>query len=509
MTEESADPFTLFKNFYSTCLLIFSIVIVMGLIFAKQTSLSSDVHPALAFCTIWIAILWLSMVEGGQASLVGLAPVNKDLYKDSHPLSYKCTALCHRGDNLDRYLLGRQFMVVLVVFVVNLSGAPVGGAELWGLPQGVTDVFLVTGVAMILFTCMVGQLNTQVNAAHCMLDYINNYFAVLTLYVAMIIEFSGLLHSSYLIQKIVAALAGKKIESYEEAKTPVQSAFFWFRVALSTAILCFSLAVTLEALFKGQTTMWKGVPDWVAIILFFSLMSVVGLLEGMQIAFFAVAKIPKSERGDSVWAQKTCELLFQGSGHNLPGFMIGRQLCVVSCFFIVARVTTLNVTAEQENVFGVNDAAQEFFNTGLLGALITTILASISWQLVASAFPIAFLSNPLTYIFLRICLLLEATGIASGSWVLAGIHKKIAGFQRDEAYIGTAEERASRNLKDDSQRLNSGAIPMPMFYTSAPKKLQKLMDADPGIRAYIDSLSQRGEKKEEATEGTGDVSEKV
>jgi hypothetical protein len=34
-------------------------------------------------------------------------------------------------------------------------------------------------------------------------------------------------------------------------------------------------------------------------------------LEGMQIAFFAVAKIPASERGDSVFAKKTCELLFK------------------------------------------------------------------------------------------------------------------------------------------------------------------------------------------------------
>jgi hypothetical protein len=46
--------------------------------------------------------------------------------------------------------------------------------------------------------------------------------------------------------------------------------------------------------------MWEGVPEWAAVIVFFILMSVVGLLEGMQIAFFAVAKIPASERGDSV-----------------------------------------------------------------------------------------------------------------------------------------------------------------------------------------------------------------
>jgi len=501
------DAWTLFKNTYSTILLIFSITIVMGLIFTRQTALSSDVNPWVAFFTMWIAIFWLSMVEGGQASFVGLAPVKSDLFKDSHPLSYKCCSLCHRGDNLDRYLLGRQFMVVLIVFCVNFSGAPIGGATLWNLPQWVVDVFLVTGFAMILFTCMVGQLNTQVNAAHCMLDYINNWGNVFTFYVAMVIEFSGLLHASYLVQMLVAALAGEKLVSREEERTGLQSAFFWTRCALSTAVLCYCLAVTLEALFNGQTTMWKGVPNWLAVVLFFVLMSVVGLLEGMQIAFFAVAKIRESERGDNIWAKKTCELLFKGDGHNLPGFMIGRQLCVVSCFFIIARVTSLNIKEGEPNVFGVTNAAQEFFNLGFLGALITTILGSISWQLVASAFPIAMLSNPVTYLLLRICLFLEGTGIASGSWVLAGIHKKIAGFQRDEVYIGTAEERSKQDNKDDSQRLGGAGHPvkLPGFYEAAPNSLKKLMKNDPSVREYIDGIKVGSGDGEESSAGATEV----
>jgi len=96
-----------------------------------------------------------------------------------------------------------------------------------------------------------------------------------------------------------------------------------------------------------------------------------------------------------------------------------------------------------ENVFGVSDGMQEFFNLGFLGAIITTILASIAWQLVAGAFPIAFLSNPMVLIFLRIALAIEATGICAGAWFFASIHKKICGFQHDEVYVGTAEERAA------------------------------------------------------------------
>lgn len=121
------------------------------------------------------------------------------------------------------------------------------------------------------------------------------------------------------------------------------------------------------------------------------------------------------------------------------------------CFFFVARVTTLDVDVEagDETVFGVSDGLQKFFNTGLHAAIVTTVLGSLSWQLVASAFPVAFLTNPLVYILLRVCLVLEATGICSASWVLAWVQKKVLKFQKDEAYIGTPEERRANHHEDD------------------------------------------------------------
>jgi hypothetical protein len=143
-------------------------------------------------------------------------------------------------------------------------------------------------------------------------------------------------------------------------------------------------------------------------------------------------------------------------------------------------------------LFGVPDGMQLFFNTGLHGALITTIVASITWQFVASAFPIAFLSNPLVYFFLRICLLLEATGICSRAWVLANIHKAIAGFQVDEVYIGTTDERAaSKNTKDlkDQDHMGPGhPRKLPGVAENAPPSLAKLMKTDPRVAEYLESI---------------------
>jgi len=189
-------PFLLFKYVASVCLLCFSIAIVTALMFTGNTRVSKETNPWVALVVCIAAVTWLSMIEGQQASLVGLPPVDPDLYKDSHPITYKNAQLAFKGDNLERYLMGRQFMVLLVVFVINQCGAPLDPTvDVLGLPDGVKFVFLDIGLGMIVFTCIVGQLTTQVNASHCMIDFINNYFALFTLYTAMVIEFSGVMHA--------------------------------------------------------------------------------------------------------------------------------------------------------------------------------------------------------------------------------------------------------------------------------------------------------------------------
>ena len=233
--------------------------------------------------------------------------------------------------------------------------------------------------------------------------------------------------------------------------------------------------------------------------IFFILVCVVGMVEAMQIAFFAVAKMTKAERGEGKFAKMTDKLLYFGEGNNLPGFIIGCQLCVVSCMFFVARLTSVKLEEGDPNIFGVRNGAQKLFNTGLLGALMLTILGSISWQLVASAFPLPFMQSPITYFLLRWCLFLEGTGICQGAWVIAGVHKKISGFQRDEVYIGTAEERKKQEMGDDDAQLPIGVghmVKLPGFSDSAPASLRKLMKKDPSVGQYInevvEKLSQHG-----------------
>merc|ERR1712176_1347066 len=74
--------FMWFKEIYSSALLLFCTVIVMTQFFQYNTTLASK-SPWIAFFIFWPALYWLSMVEGGQASLVGLPPVETRLFQKS------------------------------------------------------------------------------------------------------------------------------------------------------------------------------------------------------------------------------------------------------------------------------------------------------------------------------------------------------------------------------------------------------------------------------------------
>jgi Silicon transporter len=106
-------------------------------------------------------------------------------------------------------------------------------------------------------------------------------------------------------------------------------------------------------------------------------MAFVGIMEGSQIAFIAVINFPSEELKNYKIAAANCELAF--SGMNLGAFLIGRHICVTCCMFVVARITTLDVdtAAGDPTIFGVSLGAQAFFNTCLLGAIITTL--SVHW----------------------------------------------------------------------------------------------------------------------------------
>ena len=70
--------------------------------------------------------------------------------------------------------------------------------------------------------------------------------------------------------------------------------------------------------------------------------------------------------------------------------------------------------------------------------------------------------------------------------------KKTVNLQRDEVYIGTAEEREKDGHKDNLSELPGGAghmIKLPGFYDEAPDALKELVASDPDVKKWMESMN--------------------
>jgi len=439
--EESEKPVcrkivSLFKHVYSCALLIFCIVVVGAAIFEKQTIATGEksLSPTAAFVIFWVLLLYLALLEGGLNVMVGLKPVDPALYAHSHPLAFGCTALAHKGENLDRFIVGRQYLDLTMVFTTSFMVSAIDGATVLGLPQTVSNIFLESGLAVTLVTIVIGQLVAQINSTQCMLDFVNNYVMLGSTYLALFVEASGILHSVYFIQIVVSKLSGgTKSQEEQEKKTPFQKTTFWLRVAFSVSLLTFSIVVTVKALFEGTTTMWDSVPAYASLIILAALILIAGIMESLQIAFLAVVHMPEDKLNHHPTAKRNCDFIF-GRKNRLQAFLVGRQICQTVIMFVIARIISLDVQSG-DNIFGVSDGFQRFLNSGVLGTLFATIIASLSWRVLANTFPMAFLDNFLSRPIIYLCLITEATGVCSIAWWMAKIHRRLARFKKDGYYL--------------------------------------------------------------------------
>ena len=430
------------KYAISVTLLGVCIALCTAGILARQTPVAADTNPAVALVLMWVLMWWLGILEGGQGCLVGLQPVDPAQFQHSHPYTYACTQLAHKGDNLNRFIVGRQFFVVLVVFLLNLVCTVVVDFDVPGAPHALMAGLVASGLAVMIITVMIGQLAAEVNATNCMFDFVNSRIVWVTTVMCLVIEASGLLHSVYLVKCFFST----ETNSEDSAnKTLGERLWYWTRMVFSVGFLFAALAVTCDALWHGETTMYPGLTTIASFAVFFGLVCFLGLLEAIQIAAFAVVKLPPDVVAKNAAADANCRLVFRG--RNFKAVLIGRQICVTTSMFLLARITTTNVdpgdlvdtSTTMSTVLGVPAAIQDFFNTGLPGALITTIVASLWWRILAASFPIAFMANPVVHWTIRLCLCLEATGIFSAAWLLADGIKWMMGLKSDDVYLTSKE----------------------------------------------------------------------
>ena len=96
-------------------------------LFSLKTRVAKDEDPWVAVIVIVtvLTIVWLLRLKDNKHLWSVFPQLTPILPKTATPFTYNNASLAFKGNSLDRYLMCRQFMVLLVVFVIKRCTSPV------------------------------------------------------------------------------------------------------------------------------------------------------------------------------------------------------------------------------------------------------------------------------------------------------------------------------------------------------------------------------------------------
>jgi len=197
-----------FKCFLSVCVTIFSFVFIVKGLAESQTNATNgagwDELPGYAAVLVSLLFLFImACAEGLQVSALALALVPSTEYREKSPLAYRICQLVFAGRNMQAFLVGRQFMVammmVLLARVTSYAGSDgvlVTGGD-WGMGTGFNEGLLQSGILGAILVVNVAQLMSQVTASIFPVSFINNHILYWLLRLMLLIEQSGIVNACW------------------------------------------------------------------------------------------------------------------------------------------------------------------------------------------------------------------------------------------------------------------------------------------------------------------------
>jgi len=206
----------------SFALLIFSGVVTCYAILEQKTNMWKAV-PGWASLIIFILVLYLlGVMEGLQIALVELKRQQPESYKNSHPKAYRIGQLAMKGDNIERFLMGRQVFVVCLVFFAAKLTTIHGNSEsgfLFYVPDWVQAVFLETGLLSCMVVVIIAQLMPQIVASIHPVQFLELMVMRPAYYACICLEISGVTHICWVLSWGLSRILSMKDETVSGDET--------------------------------------------------------------------------------------------------------------------------------------------------------------------------------------------------------------------------------------------------------------------------------------------------
>lgn len=196
---------------FSAALLTFSAVVTCYAILEKKTSFWPSVPGWAALIIFLVALFFLAVMEGLQIALVELKRQELESFRISHPKAYRIGQLAAKGDNVERFLMGRQvFVVCLVFFSAKLTTIhSTEGGFLFPVHPVVQVIFLETGLLSCVVVVILAQLLPQIIASKYPVQFMQLEIVMKPALIAcLLLEATGITHICWVFSTLVARMSG-------------------------------------------------------------------------------------------------------------------------------------------------------------------------------------------------------------------------------------------------------------------------------------------------------------
>ena len=138
------------------------LVLASGVVGVANKYCILQLHPALNFILLAGAIVLLAYVEALHYGVVAIEKWDMDKYALEYPRACKMHKLVDTPVKVKKFLVGRQFFVIFVVFLIaQITSFPHIPKGFAGMPELMVLLLMQTGLPGIALTLTFGQLVSQ------------------------------------------------------------------------------------------------------------------------------------------------------------------------------------------------------------------------------------------------------------------------------------------------------------------------------------------------------------
>lgn len=201
--------FDYLKYIWSTIVTLGSIVIVLYGISIQAYVL--PIPPAGAYVLGLALLTMLYYLEGLMIAIVGVQYWDGETFKDVYPRAYKIHQLMSRPENVKRFIIGRQFFVVLTNFLL----AQIFVFANWpseGYNPVLFFIVIKSGLVGVFIILAFAQLLPELLGAQYPLRFMNMYGSYTMVYISLFFDTLGVGHAAWSIYYVTRrCLCGKEM----------------------------------------------------------------------------------------------------------------------------------------------------------------------------------------------------------------------------------------------------------------------------------------------------------